>query len=160
MQALRRFVICTFLTVIVAAGCSGESGDAPEAFPVSGTVNLDGQALPEATIVFSPIAGGRPSSAQTDSGGNYELRYSREQNGAPPGDYIVRITTGSTDDETVIEEKVPAKYNLNANDNPDMKVTVKEESNTIDFNLESDGEIVQPGEQDDAAANAAPDVCF
>jgi hypothetical protein len=37
-------------------------------------------------------------------------------------------------------EKVPAKYNVKSN----LKVTVKSGSNTLDFPLESGGQIVAP----------------
>lgn len=118
---------------------------------VSGTVTLDGEPLAEATIVFQP-ATGRPSFAVTDNSGRYELQYSAATKGAKLGRHQVQISTYQEGDPAVEEpefqepkpERVPARYNVNAADNPELSVEVTAGSNTIDFSLSSEGEIIEP----------------
>lgn len=110
---------------------------------VSGTVTLDGEPLAEATLIFTPITGGRPAAARTNSQGRYELIYDREDSGAMLGEHVVEITTADElvgEDDTVekIAEKVPTEYNLDSK----LRATVKEGTQTFDFALKSGGEIM------------------
>lgn len=104
-------VVCLF------AGCGGYGGVAP----VSGTVTLDGQPLPDALVRFQPLEGGRPSTATTNAQGEYTLRYTQKQEGAERGKHRVFITTAETvedeqGNEVLTEEKVPARYNTENDD--------------------------------------------
>jgi hypothetical protein len=54
---------------------------------VTGVVTLDGQPLPDALLVFTPVRGGRPASARTDESGRYALVYSRDAEGAAIGEH-------------------------------------------------------------------------
>lgn len=62
----------------------------------------------------------------------------------------MRITTGqqgSDDREEVIPavpERVPMRYNRDALENPEMLVEIKPGTNQFEFELTSDGEILQP----------------
>ena len=127
--------------LLAAAGCNS---DAPEVAPVEGTVTLDGQPIEGAMVRFSPVAGGRPSAGRTDSDGWYELVYSREMNGALPGEHVVRISTYVEGDpesgDEGVPERIPAKYNLDS----ELKREVKADDNVIDFKLDSEGEIREP----------------
>ena len=114
---------------------------------VSGTVTLDGEPLADATVLFTPIAGGRPTGGRTDSSGRYTLVYDRSGTGAMLGEHAVEITTGdelTNDDDTItkIAEKVPAKYNINT----ELEADVQEGSQTFDWPLESTGDIVDAAE--------------
>lgn len=143
-------------TVLLAAGssalwfsgCGGSEG--PELGNVYGTVTLDGEPLAEASVVFQPTESGRLAVAMTDENGEYVLQYSQTSEGAILGEHVVRITTGqegSDDGEEVIPtvpERVPVRYNRDALDNPEMNVEIKTGTNQFDFELTSDGEIVQP----------------
>lgn len=112
---------------------------------VSGTVTLDGKPLPDAIIQFQPTNGERPSAAATDATGHYELMYATTTKGARVGEHAVTISTYSefkVDEETGnrspgTPELLPAKYNIKS----ELKKTVEPGSNTIDFELDSKGEI-------------------
>jgi hypothetical protein len=144
------WVSALFLALSVVSGCGGGGG--PDLGYVKGVVTLDEKPLPKAQLVFQPLAEeGSPSSATTDENGHYELKYTMSKEGAMVGDHIVRITTGGmqldeNDSEVRVPEKVPARYNAKAQENPEMKKKVEAGSQTIDFKLTSEGEIIQPNE--------------
>ncbi|MCA9193219.1 MAG: carboxypeptidase regulatory-like domain-containing protein [Planctomycetales bacterium] len=132
---------CWALFLIVAfTGCgNGNIGH------VEGTVTLDGKPLPNAGIEFFPQAGGGLSAGRTDENGHYELYYGREGMGAEVGEHLVQIRTagiGSADGDygPTSKELIPVQYNNRS----ELVRTVKAGSNTIDFDLESKGRIVQP----------------
>lgn len=137
------------LAATILCGCGG-SDDTPPLGSVHGTVTLDGNPLPDATVRFQPTEGGRIALATTDTEGYYELQYSQTHEGAVLGKHVVRIHTGVDgydDGETVhppVPEKVPTPYNRDALDNPEMNVEIKTGNNQFDFNLTSEGDIVQP----------------
>lgn len=114
--------------VVGVAGCGSDMST------VEGTVSLDGNPVKDASVTFSPSAGGRPATGQTDSNGNFSLKYSRSNKGTPTGDYVVRISSNPGDGE---KEKIPPRYNADADLNPEMKVEVKEGSNSFEFKLNS-----------------------
>lgn len=109
-----------------------------------GTVTLDGQPVPDASITFAGVnAGEPPSMAKTDGSGNYELYYSRGHKGATIGEHVVYISTyqSATDDNPQAKkETIPLIYNGKS----ELKETVKRGTNKIDFALKGGGEIVQP----------------
>jgi hypothetical protein len=87
-------------------------------FPVKGSVQLDGQPLSRAEIVFHPFGSGFPDGAaknlpqaRTDGDGNFTISTYVDGDGAPVGDYRVTIKwrgdEGRTDDEGNL---LPAKY--------------------------------------------------
>src|SRR5687768_9403934 len=61
-----------FITLVGLTGCGGP--EHPDVGRVSGVVTLDGQPLPEATVMFQP-ENGRASVATTDSAGKYSMTY-------------------------------------------------------------------------------------
>lgn len=113
-RSLRSTFCCLSLTLLASLGC-GARGDR-EIVEVEGTVTLDGQPLPNATVLF--ISGqSRPSGAMTDQSGHYELNYTDRQKGARIGHNRVQITTAQGPSETAdgqpiaaIEESLPDKY--------------------------------------------------
>ncbi|MCB9872976.1 MAG: carboxypeptidase regulatory-like domain-containing protein [Planctomycetaceae bacterium] len=99
--------------ILVACALSG-CGRSDRGY-VHGTVTLDGQPLPEATIEFQP-ASGSPSYGETDAAGQYELALSPTDPGAVPGNHTIRVSTfrvvpkeDGTREE--IPERVPMRYN-------------------------------------------------
>lgn len=127
-----------FAFMFIAVGCSGATDDTPELGTVSGTVKLDGNPVPQATVTFSPEEGGRPSSGPTDDQGFYELQYSLNNPGAVPGKHQVRISTATTvtneaGEDVEVPESIPAKYNTKT----ELVEEVKPTSQTIDFDLTS-----------------------
>ena len=121
--------------LVLLLGCGSSNTQA-----TTGTVTLDGEPLPDSEIIFTPEGGGRPAVAMTDASGNFELIYTVGQEGAPPGKYVARVQTSTTiydadGEETIVEEKVPAKYNRNST----LTFEVKQgAANHFDIELESD----------------------
>lgn len=130
------FLVAIGVSLIV--GCGG--GGDPDVVSVTGTVTMDGQPLPNATVVF--ISGqGRPSGAITDENGQYELNYTGDQKGARIGTNRVQITTAQGPSETMegepvaaVPETVPKKYN----DQSELEFEVTADGeNVANFDLES-----------------------
>ena len=144
MPLLRAVHYCVASAVLLSLilGCGP---DGPETATVEGTVTLGGEPLDGALVRFQP-SNGRPSGGRTDSEGHYELIYSRGREGALPGEHIVTISTfqrGDPEEGTpTLIERVPARYNSKT----ELKETVEAGDNVIDFNLEAEGEIINPRE--------------
>lgn len=131
------------VVVLAFAGCgSSDIGY------VSGTVTMDDKPLAGAVVEFFPEPTGAPAIGLTDKDGKYELTLGRDTKGVKVGDNKVQISTadgGNGDDDgygAAGKETVPARYNVNT----ELKETVKAGNNTIDFKLESGGEIIQTPE--------------
>jgi hypothetical protein len=132
MQTLLRSAAFAVLLSIIA-GC----GDA-KLGQVSGTVTLDGEPLPRATVEFQPTTGS-PSYGITDDSGRYRLIYLRNKPGALIGEHIVRVTTydwvtNPDESKTEIPERVPRAYNEAST----LAFTVKRGSQTFDLILSSE----------------------
>lgn len=140
--------IAAGLLALVAAfvGCGGPTGVAT----VTGTVTLNGQPLADAMVRFQPTSGGAPSAGTTDSGGRYELRHTRSTLGAVTGSHAVSISTfraarpDAEPPEPSRPEQLPRKYNATT----ELTATVTPGGNTIDFQLEATGKILQPKQGD------------
>ena len=126
--------------LLLTAGCGSSNIGT-----VTGTVTMDGEPLKGAMVEFFPKAGGGASSGMTNGQGEYELRYSRDVMGAEKGEHLVQIYTGNVTTEEgdysgARAETVPAKYNQES----ELSATVSGGSNVLDFDLDSQGEIIQP----------------
>ncbi len=141
---LRLQILCAGLPMLLI-GCGGGPNDTPELAPVTGTVTLGGQPLPDATIVFTPKEGA-PSAGRTDSSGRYELIFSRSEKGAKVGEHTVRISTyqAGGEDQQAVPEKVPAQYNVKSQ----LTKAVENTGNVIDFELEAGGQVVEPSKEE------------
>ena len=115
---------------LAVSGCS--TSDQPPLGTVRGKVTLDGQPLAGAIVVFSPVAEGRQSFAETSAEGEYELIYFRDTRGAIVGRHTVRITTAN---EESPDERVPARYNAETTLTFDVKPG---RNNAPPFELTSD----------------------
>jgi|688.fasta_scaffold28579_4 hypothetical protein len=132
-------LIFVLVSVLAFAGCSGQEGLGR----VSGVVTLDDKPLPNAAVEFTPVDGkGLTSYGKTDSNGAYVTMATRTDKGSAVGENKVRITTYDILDEggkqTRIPEKVPLKYN----ESTELKADVKSGSNTFNFDLKTEGKIV------------------
>ena len=136
----------TASALLLTVGCG--SGTTPELGYVEGTITLDDQPLEGAMVMFNPAGKGRPSGAVTDVEGWYELTYSSSAMGALVGEHDVTIRTYQAPDPYAedpaakqgVAEKVPAKYNART----ELTKTVEPTEQVIDFQLDSEGEIVPP----------------
>lgn len=126
---------CAFSIALVAIiGCGG-SGDTPDIGTVTGTITIDGKAMPDVSVTFSPVKGGRASSGITDSSGHYKLTYSSTVMGAKIGNHKVFVAGyvdyDPNDPEGPMEPpegNVPKKYS-----EIEKRVEVKAGSNEIDL---------------------------
>lgn len=156
-STFRPAVFCVVAALL--AGCGG-GGDVPDLGSVTGKVMLDGQPLAGASVTFSP-ANGRPSNAETNEDGTYELMYLNGVSGAVVGEHTVSISTykekefgddeepdeSEKDGEEIESVETPEKIPVVFNQKSTLKKTVEAGSNEIDLDLKSDaGEIFQPGE--------------
>lgn len=146
------FVAAALVSGATFTGCGGGSSNGPELAYVEGKVTMDGEPLNGAKIEFVPKGGeGSPAIGTTDENGHFVMRFSLSKEGATVGENVVRIRTAGLEEdeqgnERQVPETVPAKYNANAEENPEMNVTVPAEGKEFNFELSSEGEIVEPDE--------------
>ncbi|HID21246.1 MAG TPA: hypothetical protein EYP14_02450 [Planctomycetaceae bacterium] len=165
LKSRQRVLVCCIAAVVFGLwGCT-QVADGPKTVPVSGVVTMDGKPLANAMVRFIPESGGRPSIGITDQQGRYELDYTETQKGAVLGKHRVEISTfgvGAQEDEEyggaapgATKETVPAKYNVNS----ELTATVEDKVNEVNFDLSSEGEIIQPGaaDEDDDAGGTPED---
>lgn len=106
---------------LLALGCGGE-----QAVPVSGKVTLNGAPLPNAKVIFQPVAKsgtetGPPSEGTTNAQGEYTLQLvGRGTPGAVVGSHRVSISAlqgaapdPKDDNPKPRKELVPERYNAN-----------------------------------------------
>ena len=83
-----RYIILIVLLALLSAGCS-KSGTVE----VEGTVLLDNQPVPDATVLFIPEGGtGQPAQGVTDENGKFQLTTFKDKDGALPGAYKVTVS--------------------------------------------------------------------
>lgn len=129
----------TFALTAISSGCGG--GDQVTLVPVHGTVTLDGQPLPDATVTFTPLTG-RASFGVTDAQGRYQLKYTADRPGAVASSHKVTISTfleRDTDSSDPVKqagrlETVPEIYNKKTT--LQMEVSPADRD-PMDFRLES-----------------------
>jgi hypothetical protein len=86
----------TVCLALIVAGC----GDS-KMFSVSGTVTLDGKALPNAGVIFTPpltSTQGKLATGRTDASGRFSLS-THNRRGAMPAEYAVAIVAQKDDSE-------------------------------------------------------------
>ena len=125
-----RILLTISLLAFFLAGCSGDGK-----YPVSGTVTWEGDPIPaehNGHIVFTPVDGATaPDACAIGAEGKFSLR-------ATPGDKKVEILISRPKGKVVEsmgmaaeEMYIPRKYN----EETELTATVKEESNSFDFDL-------------------------
>jgi len=83
-----RLALVVTLT-LVGGGCGYRR---PALVPVAGAVDLDGQPVAAASLVFIPEAGGRPATATTDEHGRFQVSTFGRSDGLVRGTYRVVVT--------------------------------------------------------------------
>lgn len=79
------------LGLLCVSGCGEESDQVP-VYKVSGTVTYNGEPIEGAQVVFIPVEQGPAATGTTDSDGKYQLTTYAAEDGAPAGEYKVKIT--------------------------------------------------------------------
>lgn len=129
-----QFVLLGLLLCLFFSGCGGGVSDAPETYPVSGTVTLDGQPVANGSIVLD-IADGKGKPA---AGGITDGKFSFE---STLGSKIVRISaveeTAETDQygEKVSVSIIPEQYNVESELKADITA---DRENILSFELKSE----------------------
>jgi len=110
-RTTRRFAaaVLALVVALVAGGCGG-----PRFVNVTGRVTYKGQPVPSTQVRFMPDNGERPSNGLTGDDGNFTLRYSRTQAGAPTGTYTVFLTYVPSNEEETHQIQPKASKELKA----------------------------------------------
>jgi hypothetical protein len=135
-------------TLLILSGCAKQT--ALPVVTVSGTIQLNGQPLANADVTFLPTdrALGPPSSARTDSNGQFSLKNVRGQPQVPEGSYKVRISQRVLPDGTPVpqndktppiespaRELLPQRYS--DLDQTELTANVGPTSKAFEFKLEA-----------------------
>ncbi|MFK7777647.1 MAG: carboxypeptidase-like regulatory domain-containing protein [Gimesia sp.] len=126
---LRRFfnVLICFGVIVSLTACGGGGSDTPDLGQVTGKITLDGAPLSDASVTFMP-ENVRSSAATTDSEGNYELIYIRDEKGASIGKHKVVVSKLKDEKETI-----PKQYSGET----ELSADVKAGANEFNFDLKS-----------------------
>lgn len=130
MSRLTTWQVATYISICLCLGGCGNAGDRAE---LSGSVTLDGAAIPKGSIAFRPVDSGGPSAGSEIVDGQFFVPADK---GVRPGLFRVEITAmrktgksfkdpvfGQTDVEV---QYVPAKYNVNSELNIDVPAASEE----------------------------------
>lgn len=127
-----RTSLAALTCLLLFCGCSD---DAEKTYPVTGTVTLDGQPLPEGNIQFVPLDGKHGAEPGVIKDGKFELSAIQGQKRVEIS--AAKIIPGSSlrgaGGEPVPEEYLPQRYNASS----ELTADVKPQENVIDFPLVS-----------------------
>lgn len=142
MKLSWRLAIVASACLFSASGCNDAAGPKRKLVKVTGTVQFDGKPLTQGTISFVAEGQGAVNAAgDIDGTGKYTLSTHEKGDGAPPGNYKVRIESWASPpkmDETGTDPgkaAIPEKYfDVNGSG---LTATVKDgsEPQVIDFTL-------------------------
>jgi hypothetical protein len=133
---MRAFLVVVFGLMLLGVGCDDAETTGN---PVSGTVTFQGQPLDQGSIQFLPAAGqGTFSGGPIKDGqykvpakqglepGQYEVRISSKEGGAPPSDELPGEVT------QVPKERIPAQFNSRTTLTAEIKEGIE---NKFDFTI-------------------------
>jgi hypothetical protein len=124
-------VICTIS--MISPGC-GEKG--PDLAKVYGKVTMDGNPLPNVTVLFNPTQGGRPSLGTTGTDGSFVLYHTSGRKGVELGEHEVFIDP--KEEEAAGSRPGPPKTYAVPKDK--RNVSIAEGSHEMNFDLVSKSE--------------------
>ncbi len=125
-MARTRVALCLLAALLFATGCG------QKLVPVTGKVTVNGQPVGNLQVSFEHTGDGQGVGLGfTKADGTYQVHYPGSKVGAPPGDYVVRITPSETDDPASAAPAIPAKYNTAS----ELSATVDSGKTNFDFDL-------------------------
>lgn len=148
-----RQLVFSAMGAVALAGCGSSELPAPKPsalVPVTGKVQIDGQPLEGAVVIFSPNStGGFSALGYTDSTGKYDAETrsgSDIQPGAAPGSYRVMVSRFLKPDGTPLDpseppamsaarESIPMQYSSPTDSK--LRATIGSSGGTFDFNLKT-----------------------
>lgn len=144
----RSLSLAGLLMAIAVSGCGGDSGrankDLGDPMEVSGTVTMDGEALPDVEVIFTTGADGvaaehRRFSAKTDSAGAYKIEEMYANNYTVS---VVAAGAGEEDPDAEADPDAPAEESPSPmtkyGSNSILTASVAEDKTTFDFALDSE----------------------
>lgn len=128
------------LIVVIAVGCVDSGG--LEKVPITGTVTLDGQPIPNGEILFYPLQGTRGS---VSGGSIKDGKYVADgRGGVPLGSHKVEIRAFRAPKKSLTgvaaveggpaEQYLPRKYNVQS----ELEAEVDSSTSTLDFHLKGE----------------------
>jgi len=147
---LSPFQACVFVGVGFAIGCGGGGTKGPvvQTAPVSGNVQLGGQPLSDAAVVFTPVQGTRGIGGfgVTDAAGKFSAGIDPTKPGVAPGTYAVTVTkwaqkdgspipAGKTAADVEAVQVIPEAYSNPSVGNPKTVVTVPKEGTQVNLQI-------------------------
>lgn len=125
--------------LVVAVLMTGLCGCGDGRVSVTGRVTYKGEPVPSTEVYFQPDDGKRFSLGKTDDDGNFSLRFSRDEDGAPKGQYTVRLKYApSAAEET---HKIPSKAS------PELKEVIARYGNTtnspLHYDITKNGQFIE-----------------
>lgn len=88
MSVQRRIVLALCIAIFASQGGCG-----PKLHKAGGIVKVDGKPIDQGTVGFYPVVPGRPSMAEVQPDGTFELSYLKPGDGLPPGEYKVTVVS-------------------------------------------------------------------
>ena len=137
MHAVFKNAFFVSVSIFLVVGC-GPKG--PELGDVTGRITMDGEAVEAAYVTFLPMfPGGMELVGKTDADGNYDVQYSADRKGVPPGKYQILLSTlddikNPDGSNTKVPERFAAVY-VN-NDSP-LEFEVQAGKNDASFDVSS-----------------------
>ena len=143
MSIKARVYLSPFLLLLISAlGCGNGGEDLPDVVPVTGSVTLNGEPLPGASVTF--MGEGRPCYGATDDNGTFTIKDMNGREGCPVGKYKVIISKYTKPDGSPLGdspeeaaqgvEQLPPQYS--SMDKSTLTANVPEGGKTFDFSLE------------------------
>ena len=142
--------LSSLLLLVGLSGCGGEVSGAPAQalVPVTGKITFKNQPLAGASVVFTPRGEtlGTGAFGVTDEQGAYTLTHKTNAPGVEPGEYVVLVTRMALKDGSPIPEGqsaadveavqiVPSAFSDPASESAANKVTISNETTTINFDI-------------------------
>lgn len=129
-----KIFIC-LLSVALISGCGG-GADLPTLHQLNGTVIHKDKPLSGVIIVFTPLAGGRPSYGNVDENGKFSMAFTNDAAGVAAGENIVTLMEPNPDPDTPpLTPEMKTLFDKYGEGNSSLNVTVDSDQNNFELIL-------------------------